>query len=180
MMLRLEGLSPGATPEVIIDQYVPLTIKWAGEFAAPAYYCRIGDFEHSLAEFKIDSSTGLLRQFTLILPGPEVYEGQPNGTVAPTRKGVPVIDRGGWNPIGNSASRSIIDVQARILVFLSDQSISVIIGDEKRSTEIESGRVTIGLDKSNIVVSVEVALTASERNQLSAAIHREGVREMGG
>lgn len=68
-MLKIVSTTFEMQSKLTIDAYIPLDIRWGDDYYTNTsiLYWRTGDFKKSLIELGIDSKTGQIRSFTLIL-----------------------------------------------------------------------------------------------------------------
>ncbi|GER89966.1 hypothetical protein KDW_41360 [Dictyobacter vulcani] len=89
-MLKIIGIAPISTGELVVDPYVPLSFR---SYDTVPYLWRIGDFHRSLLEISIEQSTGILYDVTLTLPGSSMLANLPTGyELVPEKIGLPIIE----------------------------------------------------------------------------------------
>lgn len=98
-MLKIVSTTFEMQSKLTIDAYVPLDIRWGDDYYTNTsiLYWRTGDFKKSLIELGIDSKTGQIRSFTLILVKKLllISEDLLKSNV-PTINGLPVVHTKNW------------------------------------------------------------------------------------
>lgn len=166
-MLRISELSVSVDSEIVVDQYVPLTITWEALTPVSPVYWRTGDLKHSLIEIGIDPRSGHLSSITMTLIGPEVEQTTITApdSLGAVEVGHPICDIGAWG------SDVYVDCAASLRVHLFGDALRVLFGGQQIASSIVDGSVRfyLSLDRELIGFGID-CLSDGARARLADAL----------
>ncbi len=144
-----------SNPAIIeFDPYVPLNIKWGtwNEIEEGSIYYRYGDLKHSLLEISIGSATRKLRSVTLVcIKEINVNSETYNVDIPVEDFKIPIFST-------NDADSNIhVDASDFLRLDLYSNAISMSINSDEAIKTLKTGRVYVGINKANEMVSVTIA-----------------------
>lgn len=169
-MLYIESNLPATDATVECDGYVPLIVRLKGDFQFPAKYWRIGDFNQSLVEIRIDPSNGALYRVTITLLKELLGEPLPQVHFDSIPEGLPCTSVSIWEDGSNR-----IDVEQPVLASLFDNRLVLRFGEivDALPNSTRCGRLAFLIDEKHVLRGIEVCdLTGEEIDNLRFTIER--------
>jgi len=122
---------------ITIDGYIPLDIKFIDYEKHPPFYWRVGNGQKSLLELAVLPQNGFLSSITLVMIEPSLIHKKDPLLInlSDNVEGLPVVDTTIWECLGNDdfSQRFIDDFNLGIQTIVSNSSILLIIGEDKKS-----------------------------------------------
>ncbi|WP_261640724.1 hypothetical protein [Erwinia mallotivora] len=154
---------------ITIDGYVPVDIKVIDSKNLPPLYWRIGNGKKSLLELAVLPESGFLSSITLVIIEPDSIhkKDSPLVSLSDSVHGLPVVSTELWKYEGNDdfSQRFFDDFSLDIQVFISSESMLLIIGENKKVTSWIrcSDNFYLGIDAGRNIVNLFLdRLTQSE------------------
>lgn len=145
---------------ITIDGYVPIDIKILDTKTHPPLYWRVGDGKKSLLEFAVLPENRLLSAITLVMIEPDSIHKTESLPVSflGCSHGLPVINTDLWkcSESDDFSQRFVDDFSLGIQVVMSSESMLLIIGENKKTTNwIRCGdNFFLGIDDERNIVNI--------------------------
>ncbi|MDL5593598.1 hypothetical protein QS468_12845 [Bacillus subtilis] len=163
IMLKINNISEKKAPEVIVDEYVPLSIRFDPDCRLPPLYWRGGNGKTSLLEIGVSRSSGVIVSVTVVtVASVSFLSGEGLSEADSVALGVPVCDVREWSGEGGYSDDFLDDFSADFDLVMGVSNVAVVFRREASvSRFVKSGNVCFGVSLDGELLSIDVSCLSS-------------------